>query len=785
MKEWLNAWRRRSRQSRAESIRKWTSVGLIVLFCGLILAAILAIHQADLRREVERPEVAKKSPIAVNKKRDYGEPGFQLVAENDLLILRADFTTGEICVEQKSTGKIWYSNPPERTQPGIKGVKGRLNSQLILTYANVNTADPSTADNATHSIGQGGMEHELIDNGVRFEYAFPPAGIIIPIEYTLNGDAMEVHIPTDEIQELWSDKFIATSLDVLPFFGSSGVDSTGYMLVPDGSGALIELNSSNYTMSQFMTPIYGHDATLEYDLLAKNEKTAALPVFGVKWNDDAYVAVITEGEANARVFSYLSQKATSFNQVYSQMLMRTVKLKQVGGMGENYGALTENKKMEDWSDFLYRDTDYAISYFFLEPEHADYTGMCNRYQLYLESRQQKCRTELPMEQYLVLDVYGAVSIDQYIVGIKTPVITPLTTYNQVCDLVDELRARGVEHIIINYVGGLKGGLERDMMDTLCHEPKLGSKAEFQHMIDYLAEKDVLLFFEAQPVNLYEDGSGYRKAVHCAKSYFDALTTAVRYAPNRVSENIQVGKTAYFLKPRYVEDFMAAFNASAAQNGLRGISVSSLGSILYSEKSRNGQDTLRSQTMAVWQRIMDQCKQSVPYLMVHQGNAYCLPYADIITDVPVDYSNYDCQNSSIPFYELSLHGDIIMATEPINASADYQYMTLKAIETGISLKFNVMAADTDVLVGTIYNDKVSYSLVNWLDTIVECYQKMHAVTGELAGEKIVGHEEIAPGVTRTTYANGVQVYVNYNDEAYTVADGVIPARDCLLAGKEEQ
>ncbi len=778
---------RLSRQAREEKARKWTSVVLIVLFCALIAAAILTIHQADLRRAVEIPPAAQKSPITANRKRDYGEAGFQLVAENELLILKADYTNGEICVEQKSTGKIWYSNPPERTQSGIKGVKGRMSSQLILTYCNVNTADPSTADNLTQSINQGGMEHELIENGVKFTFAFPTAGIIVPIQYTLNGDALEVTIPTDEIQELWSERYIATSLDVLPFFGASLQTAQGYMMVPDGSGALIELSSSNYTMNQFMSPVYGHDATLEYDLTTQNKKTVALPVFGMKWDDDGYVAVITEGESNARIYSYLSQKVTSFNQLYAQMVMRTVKMKQVGGMGENYGAMVAksgDEKMEDWSDFLYRGTDFSVSYFFLEPEQASYTGMSSRYQQYLESRQQKTASEMPMEQYLVLDVYGAVSIEKYIMGIKTPIITPLTTYNQVCSLVDELRSRGVEHLIINYVGALKGGLQRDMMDEVRHEPALGTEAEFEHMIAYLDELGVLLFLEAEPVNLYEDGSGYLKSFHCTKSYFDSLTTTVKWAPNRTTEKVAVGKTAYFLKPKNVLSFMESFAASADQQGVKGISVSNLGSILYSDLSRTGEDTTRAETRALWQQIMADSKTHADYLMVHQGNAYCLPYADVITDVPVGHSDFDCLGISVPFYSLSLHGDIVMATEAINDSADYQFMTLKAIESGISLKYNVMAADAKTLVGTIYNDMVSYSLDHWLDTIVESYHQVQSVTGDLAGEKIVDHREVAPGVMETTYASGAKVYVNYAEEPVDYQGMTIGARDCLLVRGDE-
>ena len=43
----------------------------------------------------------------------------------------------------------------------------------------------------------------------------------------------------------------------------------------------------------------------------------------------------------------------------------------------------------------------------------------------------------------------------------------------------------------------------------------------------------------------------------------------------------------------------------------------------------------------------------------------------------------------------------------------------------------------------------------------------------------GHDELAPGVYRTRYADGTRVYVNYNDAPVPVGEVTVPARDWVV------
>jgi hypothetical protein len=50
---------------------------------------------------------------------------------------------------------------------------------------------------------------------------------------------------------------------------------------------------------------------------------------------------------------------------------------------------------------------------------------------------------------------------------------------------------------------------------------------------------------------------------------------------------------------------------------------------------------------------------------------------------------------------------------------------------------------------------------------------------ISGQTIKNHEIVNDDVRITTYSNGVKIYVNYSEDDYQSADGVVKANDCLI------
>lgn len=747
-----------------DKINRGITIGIVMAAAVLIIYGVIQILDSDRRRAAAAEGLKEVSPIEADRKRDYGEAGFREVAENDSFILYADLSSGAVGIEEKASGKIWYSNPLDYEEDEIAVSRAKLRSQLTITCLDIENKTTSTYESYSGSIQMGGMEYEFIENGIKFCFSFPAPGIRIPVQYSINQNGFTAEIVIEEVEELWSERYVLTTIDLLPLFGAGGLQEEGYLLVPDGSGAIIEFNNEKQRYMQYQDSVYGRNLMFQ-ETSTSRKQSIAMPVFGMKSGDHAFLAVITSGESSSKVFASTSRKTDSYNKVYSQAVYRQYSVSKIS-----------NSSGADWSEPLLQDCNYAVQYFFLDQERADYSGMSQVYREYLLSQGKLHKSELTDKKYLILDLYGAVSIKKYVMGVKVPVITALTTYEDVCEIVSELKARGVENLIINYIGALEGGLAGKMADEFAAESALGTEKEFQRMVDFLKEENVLLFFDTNPVYLYEDGNGYTTKQDSVRTLFDGFAFQYKYSLNQ--QNAIEDSRWYLLQPQLVPGLMRKFTQSSLENGLKNLSISGLGEYLYPDFSEKNLLS-GTQTQELWNQALKETADSTDYLMVHGGNAYCFPYVDIITDIAGSDSAYDMSNQSIPFYQMVLHGNIVMGTLAINEQPDYHYAFLKAVETGSSLKYDWIYTDVTELIGTEYNDMVSASFEYWLDTAAEEYHMLQDAAGGLAGQLITGYEQLEDHVKLVTYESGKSVIVNYNQNEYQYQDYIIEGRGYLI------
>lgn len=111
-----------------------------------------------------------------------------------------------------------------------------------------------------------------------------PALFRLALEYTLNSDGLEVRLPANSIR-FDEDMYRLISIDVLPYFGTTSNDYTGYTFIPDGSGAIIrneEIMSDGKNQYSIRGQIYGPDFSYHSITTYYNGKDQImhLPVFG-------------------------------------------------------------------------------------------------------------------------------------------------------------------------------------------------------------------------------------------------------------------------------------------------------------------------------------------------------------------------------------------------------------------------------------------------------------------------------------------------------------------------
>jgi len=140
------------------------------------------------------------------------------------------------------------------------------------------------------------------------------------LTYRLDGGNLVASVDAAALEED-TKPFRIHSINLLENFGAAGKSEEGYMLIPDGSGALIPLNSGNKTAQAILIPLYGEDGALSVKEKVSRFEAARLPVFGIKTGDKALFAIIEQGDGLAKIGADIAGRQHSYNTVMSQFVV--------------------------------------------------------------------------------------------------------------------------------------------------------------------------------------------------------------------------------------------------------------------------------------------------------------------------------------------------------------------------------------------------------------------------------------------------------------------------------
>src|SRR4029079_18279185 len=114
------------------------------------------------------------------------------------------------------------------------------------------------------------------------------------------GDALEARLPSSELTD--DERTPLLSISPLPNFGAAIDDEKGYLLLPDGPGALVRFKSVHATYVQnFAEEIYGLPT---YTFVPKPTRDVRMPIFGIAYSDAqpaAVLGIVTQGDHHAQL----------------------------------------------------------------------------------------------------------------------------------------------------------------------------------------------------------------------------------------------------------------------------------------------------------------------------------------------------------------------------------------------------------------------------------------------------------------------------------------------------
>ena len=532
-------------------------------------------------------------------------------------------------------------------------------------------------------------------------------------------------------------------LKMLPYFGAADDNQEGYMIYPDGCGALTYFKKEHGNFSSmYQADTY---SSLSADLDWEEEKhtyglsNVAIPYFGVKEGQDAFIAYVAEGKEMSTIRFAPSGYVVPINRIGAGFNYRqTVATTSVNGEWQtSEDAIAYEREKEKYTA--------TVQYRFLENEGADYNGMANSLRNYMTEQGilQKSKMTENDSLPLALDILGGYKdkvliFDKYVAG---------TDFEQAEKIID-----GFEDIpvLCNYRGVFEEGYDK-YPSSYDVASQLGSAGELKGLSEKVRKGGGSMFLESNQLIADYDQSGYTDG---------DLTIGNQYVILNNSDGTEYLFSPKKLQERNKESILPAMR----QYGSAGLMETLMGSFVYADYSKK-YATTRTETVEIYKAILQNTKKKLGTVAVEEGNDYTFSQADWLKNIPTDVNGYVYTDEAVPFFMMLVHGYI-----PYTALADNQFYNsqtqiLKAIEYGQIPYYSLTYEDVALGSTGIYAS--TFSAI--YEDMVEIYNQYSEALGNLTGVPIIRHSKDG-NIAITEYEDGTKIIVNYGDSRQTV-DGV--------------
>jgi hypothetical protein len=621
----------------------------------------------------------------------------------------------------------------------------------------------------------GYSDEDLNDDNI--ENDLPPAELnkpifIIPMEYRIDGQNLIATIPVNEIDE--SNGMRIREIELLPFFGAASDEQEGYMLVPDGSGSLIDLNNGKTSVDRYAQHLYGRDQSKEERYKIQVSEIARLPVFGIKQGDKTLFGIVEHGDAISTITADISGKQNTYNYIFNRFTIRDFEEVEMVGMETvSRVAIDQPERYEG---------NITVQYSFLYGEDSTYSGMAHHYQQYLKSKYQLIPYTAAENIPFYLDVVGAINKVQYFLGVPYSGTEVVTTFEQAGMIINELMEQNIDQIHLKYQGWFNKGINHKNISKLKVDKKLGGKSDLEKLSSDLVDKGVSFYPDVNFLTVFQKSSGFVVSRDTARfiNRKPARESAI-FLPLRIDNKVY--DPYYILSTLRLPAFVDPFLKNYSKLELEGISLRDLGGVVNSDH-RVSRPLNRQQSAEIIQTELNKISSQIPSVMASSANMYSLPYIDHIIDVPLQCSEFIITDTCVPFYQMVIHGLVPYSGTAINLNneQDYRMNLLKHLEYGANVQFTLGYASSSKVKETQFDYLYSINYNHWMEYASELYHELNDILKDVQEERMVSHQSLLKGVNEIRYENGKSIIINYNSHPVEINGMTIDAQNYIL-GRE--
>lgn len=706
------------------------------------------------------------SPLAAYTENSMARVGDGVYVQNDGFMLAWWDSLQRFTLIDKVTGHYYYSSP-------VDSYYEEINAPVIVEYYQEGTANETTSeaagvsaclDNDTYSV-------EMIENGFRAVYSFEEERLAVTVEYLLRDNGMEIRIPMDGLQEDETNRIY--EIKVAPFFAAAYNDTGSYLMVPSGSGALIQAQHSasddDFSKKEYYESVYGDDLSEPLTFRKRMQSQIYLPVFGsmnIPTTDGSLpntgmLGIIEKGAECAMIYAKTGGIKYEYSTVYPAFRIRSrerVVYNTQGGTKQSGLRYSNDVISEDYLSVCYIPLSEQ------KGEDITYNGMAATYRKYLQDKGY-LTDAVANTPSLSINMIGSTQMTESFFGIPYQSDVAVTTLSRTQDIVSELKALlGDKSMLVTLEGYGKGGLANAQVGGgFSLSSTVGSKKDLAALISYAADNGIILSMDYELAQFQNSGSGISVGSDSVMGVSSLKSEVYTYNINTGLRNKDGAGLSWYLVARSeLTPLMNKVMKAVDKYDVSAISLGSLNRVTYSDYRTDGY-AARSGFAADVVSMLQQAIDKGTLVVADEANDYVAVNSDYITEVPLHSTKFNLFTEDVPFYSMVFQGYVPLSSASINLALDPTDAYLQAVSTGMALQFTL--CDT-LHEATLWDEDtafVSSRYVDWKDRIAEMVNESAPLYEKVGNQAIVRYENHGE-VSITEFANGTIVYVNYGDEA---------------------
>ncbi len=536
-----------------------------------------------------------------------------------------------------------------------------------------------------------------------------------------------------------------TELAVLPYFGNQILGTDGYAFYPDGSGAISYFDVIHPTLSgEYAQRVYDRDRNdASFVDTSNSNDTSGLdyispttvPVYGVKANNSAFVAVITKGDYEAQINYVPCTAILNISNVYGSFHLRQMS-SVVNSSSATINTYDTNRTVSDWT----------TRYWFLQEEKANYSGMAETYRNYLMETEQLKKASIMDSEQLPLVLMFYIGLETESQGLNSDYIT-MSTFEGVQNYIDKLSKEGIKNQLLY----LDNWFLEDINSIVRGEPskEAGGQKAINELANYMNEKKFPLILENSLVEAAVDD------VNSAQ--MDIVTVK-----NKSLLTLKYDNTVLF-NPTYVYNRAMTTSKTALQKiGVNGWDMGDTSKALYFDYNSDAVSN-RAGTAAIFKQLSNDAGNVWNYISGENVNSYLLNELSWNRSVPEKDSGFLYTDEPVPFIQMLIHGSMIYTGTPFNEIYDAEKQLLKAIEYGYVPSYFLTEESPLEISGEGLDHFYSTQCSVLEEDIINTYKKYNNDLSDIWNRTIINHERLSENVFCTTYDEGTKVIVNYSNK----------------------